>query len=106
MLTKLSASMLFCCIIHFSVIYLVVTSVENNKFRKVDFFEGRFLLEAVTTGAHSCLTVCVQHNAACQAVRYNTGGQLCHLLDKWSTVNVTSFLSDENWLTYVVAVCK
>jgi len=105
LLTHLLAMMFVCVLFLISLMDFVVTAVAFEPFRQVDFFEGHISLETNTACAFRCLSVCVQHNVSCQAVRFNAGGRECHLLDKWSPVNVTTFLSDDTWLIYAVAVC-
>jgi len=77
---------------------------QKIKMQKVFFFEGRSSPAISTTRVLDCLAVCVQHNASCQAIRYKADGQECHLLNKWTAVNVTAYSSDKNWVIYAVVV--
>jgi len=104
MLTKTFVS-LFCVAFLISAIYCVGTKIKLQQFEKVDFFEGRKARAIQASCLHTCLLACLEHAASCQAIRYKADGQYCRLLNKWTTVNVTTFYSDKNWDIYSAVVC-
>ena len=87
-----------------------VSCTETNvKYINTNLFEGSVVIQSATASVHVCVAMCDQHRPSCQGSRYNKGSNECQLLDKWSSIQISTLYSDTTWAIYVkvnIYLCK
>jgi len=89
---------LICAIITMDSVLCTETHV---RYMNAASLEGSVFTQLATASVQGCVAMCDHHRPSCQGSRYNKGSKECHLLDKRSSVQTTTFYSDASWTIYI-----